>query len=90
MHGGAQHGLRISAFWLLASGSCSPFASSFVLYSIQDLFSVCVFYIPASGVGMNNGVFASLYSYNILRNFFSILVDQNGMNKKLFSVKDLN
>jgi hypothetical protein len=27
MHGGAQHGLRISAFWLLASGSCSRFAS---------------------------------------------------------------
>lgn len=27
MHGGAQYGLRISAFWLLASGSCSRFAS---------------------------------------------------------------
>lgn len=27
MHGGAQHGLRISAFWLLASGSCSRSAS---------------------------------------------------------------
>jgi hypothetical protein len=27
MHGGAQYGLRISAFWLLASGSCAQFAS---------------------------------------------------------------
>lgn len=41
MHGGAQHGLRISAFWLLASGSCSRsrFVFCFCIASEISLFS---------------------------------------------------
>jgi len=53
MHGGAQHGLRISVFWLLASGSCSR--SRFVFW-------FCI----ASEIYLFSGVWLLFFSFILL------------------------